>query len=309
VEGSATACFSNFEERVMGVGDWFLTFCSKLKIGPEKRGLIAQRASSIVGRLNRDFRSLDSKTEYRFYVGSYGRKTAIPSISDIDLLYELPANLYAVYDSYSNNGQSALLSKVRTSLHTTYPTSDIAGDGQVVVINFDDGIKFEVLPAFLNTDLGYTFADSNGGGSWRTCKPKQEMNAFLTRDSNCNHNLVALAQMVRAWRDNNNVPMSGMLIDTLTYQFIENWPHKDQSYFYYDWITRDFFNFLVGLDSNQEYWLAPGSCSRVYRQGQFNYEARQAELAALEAIEHQKSNHDWSAKHKYREIYGTNFPS
>ena len=38
----------------------------------------------------------------------------------------------------------------------TYPTSRIGGDGQVVVIQFDDGIKFEVLPAFVNKGGGYS---------------------------------------------------------------------------------------------------------------------------------------------------------
>ena len=293
----------------VGVGDWFSIFCTGLRIDQDKRTSIGNRTGRLVGQLNHDFRSLDSKTAYRFYVGSYGRRTAIPSVSDVDLLYELPAALYAKYNGYASNGQSALLSAVRDSLRNTYPTSAIAGDGQVVVVNFNDGIKFEVLPAFLSQGGGYTFADSNGGGSWRTCKPKQEMEAFSTRNVDCNSNLIELARMVRAWRDNNNVPMSGMLIDTLAFQFIASWAHRDKSYLYYDYLTRDFFNFLAGQDSGKTYWLAPGSGSYVYRQGPFEYKARQAELRALEAIAHQGANQDWSAKQKYRDIYGTTFPS
>jgi hypothetical protein len=49
--------------------------------------------------LNSDLRGLDSKTSYRFYVGSYGRSTAILSVSDVDLLHELPYALYARFDS------------------------------------------------------------------------------------------------------------------------------------------------------------------------------------------------------------------
>ncbi|WP_443606833.1 hypothetical protein [Alistipes putredinis] len=37
---------------------------------------------------------------------------------------------------------------MKNAILQTYPNSDIHGDGQVVVINFSDGIKFEVLPAF-----------------------------------------------------------------------------------------------------------------------------------------------------------------
>ncbi len=202
----------------MAVGDWFQKFCGNIRIGQEKRSSIGYRTGRIVGQLNTDLRRLDSKTSYRFYVGSYGRTTAIPSVSDVDLLYELPFSLYERFDNHAGNGQSALLAHVRNSIQTTYPTTRIGGDGQVVVIKFDDGVTFEVLPAFINKGGGYTFADSNGGGSWRTCQPKQEMEAFSHRNAVCNANLVELARMTRAWRDRNAVVMSGMLIDTLAYQ-------------------------------------------------------------------------------------------
>ena len=115
--------------------------------------------------------------------------------------------------------------------------------------------------------------------------------------------------MVRSWREHNNVPMTGMLIDTLAYQFITNWYYKGKSYLYYDFLTRDFFSFLAKQDDKQIYWLAPGSGSYIYRSGTFAYKARQAELRALEAIQYQTGDFDYSAKQKYREIYGPSFPS
>ncbi|WP_081075434.1 SMODS domain-containing nucleotidyltransferase [Burkholderia stagnalis] len=294
----------------MGEGEWFSQFCGALRINAEKRGSISYRTGRIVGQLNYDLRDkLDSKSAYRFYVGSYGRSTAIPSVSDVDLLYELPYALYQRFHGHAGNGQSALLALVKNSIRNTYRVSDMAGDGQVVVINFDDGVRFEVLPAFVNTDGSYTFADSNGGGAWRVCKPKHEMNAFSTRNAACNENLVELSRMARAWRDTNNVSMSGMLIDTLAYQFIVNWSHRDKSYLYYDYLTRDFFNYLANLDTSQTYWLAPGSGSYVYRSDVFQFKARSAELRAIEAIAHHLKGENWSARQKYRTIYGTAFPA
>lgn len=293
----------------MGVGEWFSGFCSSLRINGEKRTSIANRTARIVGRLNYDLRGLNSDAAYRFYVGSYGRSTAIPSVSDVDLLYELPYSLYQRFHGHAGNGQSALLGLIKNSIRKTYNVSDMAGDGQVVVINFTDSVRFEVLPAFVNNDGSYTFADSNNGGSWRICKPKHEMEAFSARNVACNYNLVELGRMVRAWRDTNNVSMSGMLIDTLAYQFLGTWTYRDKSYLYYDWMTRDFFNYLANLDKQQTYWLAPGSGSYVYRGDVFQYKARSAELRALEALEYQRNNHDWSARQKYREIYGTAFPA
>lgn len=293
----------------MAIGEWFSTFCGNLGISQVKRSDIAYRTNRIVTQLNYDFRGIDSGTSNRFYVGSYGRKTAIPSVSDLDLLYVLPSNLYATYSAYQGNGQSSLLATVRNSLLKTYPSSKVGGDGQIVYIGFSDGTHFEILPAFLNNAGGYTFPDSNGGGSWKACRPKQEMDAFSLRDGECNGNLVKLGRMARAWRDTNGVLMSGMLIDTLAYQFIGTWPHREKSYFWYDYLTRDFFAYLAQQDPSKTYWQAPGSGSYVYRKGPFEYRARQAELRCKEAIVHQLAEQNWSACQKYREIYGTNFPS
>lgn len=176
----------------MSVGDWFSNFCTALNINQEKRQSFGNRTARITKVLNQDFRGTDSDTANRFYVGSMGRNTAIPSVSDVDLLYVLPYATYEQYNAYSGNKQSALLSAVRTSIRRTYTTSDVFGDGQVVAIAFDDGVTYELLPAFLNKEGGYTFPDTNNGGSWKFCKPKHEMDAFSARDSECNRNLVAL---------------------------------------------------------------------------------------------------------------------
>lgn len=292
----------------MAISEWFSTFCGNLCISQTKRSDIAYRTNRIATQLNYDFRGIDSGTANRFYVGSYGRKTAIPSVSDLDLLYVLPSYLHTTYSAYQGNGQSSLLAAVRNSVLRTYPASNIGGDGQIVYVGFSDGTHFEVLPAFHVND-GYTFPDSNGGGSWKVCWPKQEMDAFSSRDTECNGNLMELGRMARAWRDTNNVPMSGMLIDTLAYQFMGTWPNRGKSYLWYDFLTRDFFAYLAQQNADKNYWQAPGSGSYVYRKGLFEYRARQAELRCNEAIVHQQADRNWSACQKYREIYGTAFPS
>ncbi len=293
----------------MSVAQYFQVFCSALSIPQDKRSAVAYRTGRLAKQLNADFRKLDSNSASRFYSGSYGRNTAIPSVSDIDLIYVLPYEVYERFNSYASGKQSALLQAVRQSVDTTYPNSATVADGQIVSISFTDGVTFEIVPVFLNKDGSYTYADSNGGGSWKICKPKHEIDAFATRNADCNYNLVELGRVVRAWRDFNNVPMSGMLIDTLAYQFIASWPYRDKSYLYYDWLTRDFFKFLAGQSATQTYWIAPGSGSYVWRSGNFEYKARQAELRSLEAIKHLEKEEYWSAKQKFRAIYGYSFPS
>lgn len=293
----------------MSVSQMFEDFCGQLVLPKSLRSSISSRTGRIVGRLNNDFRGITSDSANRFYAGSYGRGTATPGFSDIDLICVLPYETYTQYNAYGGNKQSSLLQAVRNSLNITYPNSAVIADGQIVKINFVDGIIYEIVPTFLNKDGSYTYPDSNNGGAWKTCKPKHEIDAFYLRDSESNRNLAVLGRMARAWRDHNQVSISGMLIDTLAYQFMVNWEYRDKSYLYYDYLTRDFFSYLGQLDRQQSYWLAPGSGSYVYRSGAFELKARPTAAVALNAIENLKAEQFWAAKQKYRQIYGNLFPS
>lgn len=292
----------------MGVAEWFSSFCSNLQV--QSVDSISSRYKTITRRLNTDFWSTTSDTAHSLYVGSYGRNTAIHGFSDLDIVFELPVDVYHRYNAYALNGQSALLQAVRTSMQKTYPNSYVKGDGQVVGLNFTDGISFEIVPVFTNTAGSYTFPDSNGGGSWRTTNPRPEIEAIRTRNNACNKNLVPLCRMMRSWKTKWNVPMGGLLIDGLAHQFIDTWQYKDRSYLYYDFMCRDFFEFLAGQSRQQSYWKAPGSGQHVYGGG-FQTKASSCYSLALEAIAHESATptkREWSAKQKWREIFGTSFP-
>lgn len=291
----------------MGIGEDFQLFCSRLAIATEKRSSISRRYELITRRLNIDFRSSDSSTQNSFYVGSYGRGTAISGFSDLDMLFVMPYSAYERYDKYSGNGQSALLQDVRTSLQKTYSTTSIGADGQVVVISFDDGITFEIVPAFLSTKDKYIYPDSNDGGRWRTTDPKPEISAISSMDKECNGNLKLLCRMMRSWKNNWSVPMGGLLIDTLAHRFIKDWEYKGKSYVYYDWLSRDFLLYL-SKEPEREYWSAVGSGQRIDSKGNFQYKAKRCYNLALEAIEHDLKGQTWSSRQKWREIYGTEFP-
>jgi len=242
-------------------------------------------------------------------VGSYGRNTAIEGFSDLDMIFQLPSWLYERYNSYSGNGQSALLQEVKRSIANTYSTTSIGADGQVILVRFNDGITFEIVPAFINTDYSYTYPDANNGGRWRTTNPKPEIKALRDRNNACNGNLVPLCRMMRAWKSIWNVPIGGLLVDTLAYQYIDNWEYKDKSFYYYDYMCRDFFSFMSDQDEEQEYWRALGSGQYVYRKGPFQWKAKRCYNISLEAIKHETAEREWSAKQKWREIFGTSFPS
>lgn len=293
----------------MGLGDWFSTFDSNLQV--KNAASISTRYQRITQRLNTDFWDTTSDGAHSLYVGSYGRNTAIDGFSDLDILFELPNALYRQYNAHQSNGQSALLQAVRASMRRTYPTSDVGGDGQVVVVNFDDNMTFEVVPGFLNDDrTSYTYPNANDGGSWKTTNPRAEIKAIRDRNDVCNKNLVPLCRMMRAWKNQWDVKIGGLLIDTLVYQFMETYVYRSKSYLYYDWMCRDLFKWMAEQDETQEWWRAPGSGAWVWGKGLFQYKAKRCYNISLEAIAHETADpkREWSAKQKWREIFGTSFP-
>lgn len=291
----------------MGVPEQFIKFRSEYLIDSGLMSNISYRYRRITRQLNTDFWATTSDSSHSLYIGSYGRDTAAKGVSDIDIYFRLPASVYQKYDNYQSNGQSALLQAVRNSIYNTYSSTSLKGDGQVVVVTFTDGTKFEVLPVFDNTSGTMTFADSNDGGSWKSCDPKAEMDAFAARNSAANHNLKAVCRMMRIWKNYCSVPISGMLIDTLAYNFIDTWAHKDKSYLYHDYLVRDFLQYLSQRDKTQDWWKAPGSGSWVRRSGAFEAKASTAYQNAVDAITHEVAGRSWSAKQAWQRIFGTTF--
>lgn len=291
----------------MGVGEWFGEFCGNLRI--QSVATISSRYKSLTQRLNTDFWSTTSDVAHSLYVGSYGRNTAIEGFSDLDMVFQLPNSVYHQYNQHQGNGQSALLQAVRTSIKSTYATTNIGADGQVVEVPFTDKITFQVVPVFLNDAGSFTFPNSNDGGSWATTNPKPEIEAMKNRNGACNGNLYELCRMMRAWKGLWDVRIGGLLIDALAYQFIENYTYREKSYLYYDYMCRDFFKWMADQSADQDFWRAPGSGQYVYGKGLFQYKAKRCYNISLEALEHAAAGREWSAKQKWREIFGTSFPN
>lgn len=241
----------------MSVANWFETFNQSLRMSSDTVDTISYRYKRITKQLNKDFYNSESEIYHSLFVGSYGRGTDI-LVSDIDMIFQLPYETYVRYNNYSGNGQSALLQAVKNSIEKTYKSS-LKADGQVIVISFTDGIIYELVPAFINEDNSYIFPDSNNGGSWKTTNPRPEIAEMTAKNNLWNRNLKRLCRMARAWKYMWDVPMGGLLIDTLAYNFMTNCSYKDKSYLYYDFISRDFFKFLSEQNPEQNYWLSPGA--------------------------------------------------
>ena len=196
-------------------------------ISLEQRITISDRYKRITKAINREFWGIDSDTAHSFYVGSYGRGTAVVA-SDIDILVELPRAEYERFDAYQSNGQSRLLQAVKDAILSTYPNSDIRPDGQVVKVNLSDGIKFEILPAFQHLDYfgtWYDYPDSNMGGRWLSTNPKAEQEAMKQKNRESNGLLFDTCRHMRQIRDTHfsSYHLPGIVIDSFAFHYIGSW--------------------------------------------------------------------------------------
>lgn len=290
----------------MSVSTKFQNFCDSIRIPSDVVDNISYRYKRVTKQLNKSYWDTESETSHSLYVGSYGRDTDVHT-SDVDILFQLPYSVYERINRHSGNGQSALLSEVRDALKNTYSTTHISGDGQIVKVGFTDGVSFEIVPCFSNTNGSYTYPDTNNGGSWKTTNPKPEIAEVKSLNDTYNGNLKRLCRMTRVWKDYWEVPMGGLLIDTLAYNFLKNWEYRDKSYVFYDWMSRDFFEYLKNQDKDKAYWLALGSGQYVYKKGDFQYKALRCYNIACEATTLEAQEYPNLANAKWREIYGSKF--
>lgn len=285
------------------LADEFEQFCSNIEeINLDEINISLDQ---IAKKLNKKYYDIDSETENLYVVGSLGRETATKNISDIDVIFDLPKDVYKRFDEHETNGQSHLLAEVKEVLQERYPNTEIRGDGQVVVISFS---KFEVElnPAFKQSDGSFKYPNSHNGGSWKTTNPIPEIDECKKMNDVTNNNFSNFCRILRAWKNNIGFKFKGLLIDTLVNNFLnENEDFKTIKYEEYFYVIKELFNYLRKENRQQSYWYALGSNQQITNDdnGKFVSKANEA-FEALEEIKNETKNKN----DKMREIFGKEFP-
>lgn len=285
----------------MTVAEMFAEFLGNLVITNAET--ISLRYGELTAALNKEFRDTESKEANSLQVGSFGRKTGIKGISDLDMLYIMPKSKWDTYNTAG--GQLKLLEDSRDAILKRYPKTKVRVDRLVVTVTYHN-FHVEVQPVFEQDDQCYKYPDTKNGGGWKITKPREEMEAVADLDLDKNGNLRRLCKMMRAWKNKHGVGMGGLLIDTLAYNFLSGTTDYDnKSYLYYDELSRDFLKFLSELPDQDEY-AAPGSRQRVRVKRRFQRKAKKAHELCLKAIEAegQSNVHD-----RWKRVYGRDFPS
>lgn len=291
----------------MSLSNDFKEFCEdELPMTDEEWEKWENRLKEITKRLNRKYYSIDEledeEIDNGLIVGSVGRTTAVRNVSDFDYIFSLPSEVYRRFDNYEGNGQSALLQEIKNELLKRYPNTSIKGDGQVVVIDFRDGEKIELVPAFEQSDGNFKYPDSRNGGSWKTTKPKPEIEKCKSLNSNFNNHFTNLTRLIRQWKNHMGFSFKGLLIDTLISDFIDDKSIFEIYYSDYNILLKDIFEYFSNQDKNREYWYALGSNQKIYNNNgaKFINKAKQA-LKKIEDASEEKLTE------VYRQLFGRKF--
>lgn len=288
----------------MAIKDDYEEFVNNLR--PNNIDDMKSTVGEIAKKLNKSYYSLESDTVSHMYiVGSIGRETAIKGVSDLDIIFDLPDQVFKKFDDYKEKKQSSLLQEVKNVLKERYPNTKIRGDGQVVVIAFNK-YTVELVPGFKQSDDKFKYPDTKNGGSWKFTNPLPEIEESKNTAQDTDENFKYMANMLRAWKNKQGFKFGGLLIDTLTYQFFNTkTEYRNIEFESYFEMTKEFFSYLKDLDKDQSYWYALGSNQQVYNcdNGKFITKANKA-YKKIKDLTEESDN----INKKLREIFGTQFP-
>ena len=278
------------------MGDNFIEFLNNLQI--DNMNEITVSLNGIAKKLNQKYYDNSTNGNY-LLVGSMGRETSIKGESDIDVIYELPNEVFKRFDDNEGNSQSQLLQEVKDALKEKYSSTDIKGDGQVVVISFNK-YKIELVPGFKQEDDSYKYPDTHDGGSWKITKPVSEIDESKNKIENTD-TYKDLCQMIREWKANNGVTICGLLIDTLVKSFLDdNDEYKSKTKEEYVELLKKTFEYLSEQDENRRQWYAMGS-NQIIENKDFNFIKKSKKAL-------NKLNNTSDESSTLRELFGNRFP-
>ncbi len=287
----------------------FQTFQDNLSLTANQVEDGQTKYKGVVSCLNAAYWGHNSETQNAFFIGSCAKDTRIRPPRDVDLYFVLPLAVYQRFEAYGSsvNKQSALLQEVKSKLLATYGSSSIKGDGPVVLADFTS-YNVEIVPAFLYdaNDHSYYVCDTKNSGRYITTKPLHEVHAIQAADARNNYNVRRLIRMLKCWQASCSVPIKSFYLELLAIDFLDQWQYKNQSYFFYDWMCRDFFAWLI--TKAHSFVMAPGTWEILWISDAWKSRAESAYGRALKACDYERANDMYNAGDEWQKIFGTDIP-
>jgi hypothetical protein len=265
-----------------------------------------KKLGRLIASLNRWYWDQSSETEHSLLLGSWAKRTRVRPFSDIDVLFILPYSAYLRFENRAGNKQSQILQEVRASLkNSTYPRTEILGDRHVVIVEVD-GVTIEVVPAFLLADGRYWVCDTKENGNYKLADPAAELQALDAADTAYNNNARQLTRLLKKWQIQRDVAIKAFQLERLAIDFLAGWDNNTRDRFWFDWMMRDFFLYMVGRADG--FVQMPGTLEWIALGSAWLGSAKTAYWNALTACVYEKADQETPAGKAWQEIFGSSAP-
>jgi hypothetical protein len=238
-------------------------------------------------------------------VGSWGKYTRIRPPRDVDVLFQLPKATHDRFQQRTGNKQSQLLQEIKTALAASFPKTDVRGDGPVVKVPFQS-FAVELAPAFKLDTGRYYIPITTDGGSYKTFDPDAESEYVKNSNTTTNENTRELIRMMKCWQSYCSVPLKSFYIEIVAVEFLKQWSYAGKSKTYYDWMVRDFLEYLIKQANT--YIYVPGTYELIYLGEAWKSRAETAHGRAKSACEYESGGYPSLAGTEWQKIFGTDIP-
>lgn len=260
----------------------------------------------VLSTLNERYWGSCSTSEHGELIGSWGKSTRVRPPRDIDILFELPESVYNRFQRVVGNRQSQLLQEVKRTLQTSYSTTEMRADGQVVVVPFSTQ-SIEIAPAFRGPHGQFLICDTNSGGTYKTVDPIAEMSSLEAADRASNGTTRDLILMMKTWQRHCNIPLKSFWIELLAAEFVRTWTYAGKGTVFYDWLCRDFLEWVIGRAGGCV--CVSGTYEIVWIGREWVSRAERARDWACRACSHDLSGAARAASAEWQNLFGGDFPS
>ena len=285
----------------------FRQFLEELELLPAERQDAEGKAYRIAKSLCSRYYSATAPFDYSCYaiVGSYGKNVAARPRTDIDMIFVMPPLEWLRFEKVIWNRQSYFLQEIKDVLLGTFSSTDIKGDGPVVKIPFAT-YKVELVPCF-RADTGlFKNAHTKDGGRWALSSPGSEIAHLNRTDAASNGMARHLIKMLKAWKQTCNVEIRSVCLEIAAVVFLDQWANTGKTMVYYDFMVRDFFEFLLRCRVGG--WAKPaGITEQILMGDSWQSKADSAYARACKACEYEKADDAYYAVEEWKKIFGGQF--
>lgn len=189
----------------------------------------------------------DLVSEYNLTFGSFGRKTKIQPLDDIDIMVGLKGfnGKYRTHDNYTsidtdkmpdtklkafddgNNNISSIkiLETFKKELKgiPQYQSAEIKRNHESVTLQLKSDLNFDIVPCFYTTKENngrqyYIIPDGNG--TWKKTNPKIMWDKLSETNQNNNGNVLNQVRLVKYWNKRQTMPsISSYILETLVLNY------------------------------------------------------------------------------------------